>query len=97
MKPITEGLGGVFADLERRARQSIELTDKVRAALDGPEKNHVLSATYRDDTLLISVDSAAWASHVHYVQEQLTERLRAAGESQFARIKVRVGAGTGSG
>jgi len=92
MKPITEGLGGLFADLERRAQQSIELTDKVRAALDGPEKIHVLSATYRDDTLVVSVDSAAWASHVHYVQEQLTERLRAAGETQFSRIRVKVGA-----
>lgn len=95
MKPITEGLGGLFADLARRAQQSIDLTDKVRAALDGPEKMHVLSATYREDTLLISVDSAAWASHVHYAQEQLTERLRAAGETQFINIRVKVGAGSG--
>lgn len=93
MKPITEGLGPLFADLQRRARASIELTTKVRQALPGEEKEHVLSAVYRNDTLLVSVDSAAWASRLHYVQQELQERLRAAGETQFTKIRIKVGPG----
>ena len=94
MKPIAAGLGGLFAQLEQRAKASLDLTAKVREALTGPEKDHVLSAGYREDTLVISVDSAAWASHIHYVQHELLERLRAAGETQVTKIRVKVGAGT---
>ncbi len=94
MKSLGEGLGPLFTDLARRAKASIELTDKVRRALPGEEKEHVLSAVYRDDTLVVGVDSAAWAARVHYVQQLLLERLHAAGETQFTKIRIKVAAGT---
>lgn len=94
MKPLTEGLGSLFADLERRARASIALTTQVRRALPDEEKEHVLSAAYRDDTLLVSVDSAAWAARLHYVQQELLEKLHAAGETRFTKIRIKVGPGT---
>ena len=93
MKPIGADLGPLFADLQRRARASIELADQVRQGLPGEEKEHVLSATYRDDTLIVSVDSAAWAARIHYVQQALLEHLRAAGGIQVAKIRIKVAAG----
>jgi hypothetical protein len=94
MKPIAQGLGPLLTDLERRAKANLALADKVRQALTGPEKDHVVSAVYSEDTLVVSVDSAAWASHIHYVQRELLQRLHASGETQFTKIRVKVGQGT---
>jgi hypothetical protein len=93
-KPLGAGLGSLFEHLERRVHSNVELADRVRAALPGPEKDHVVSATYRDDTLIVLADSAAWCTHVRYGQAQLLERLRAAGETRFTKLKVKV-AGAG--
>lgn len=95
MKPIVEGLGGLFADLERRTREVLDLTARVRQALDGPEKDHVLSASYREDTLVVVMDSAAWSSRVHYMQQALLEKVRSEGETQVTKVRVRVGARSG--
>lgn len=91
LKPISAGLGPLFAALERRAQATVDLAARVRSALAGPEKDHVLSASYRDDTLIVIVDSAAWASHIRYAHQELLERLHAAGETQFTKIRVKVG------
>jgi hypothetical protein len=91
MKPIAEGIGPLFAALERRVQATLDLAGKVRAALPENTKEHVVSATYRDDTLVVLVDSAAWATHVRYAQKELLERLREAGETQFSKLKVKVG------
>lgn len=92
LKPISAGMGPLFADLERRAQASVDLAARVRSVLSGPEKDHVLSASYRDDTLVVVTDSAAWASHIRYAQQELLEQLRGAGETQFTKIRVKVGA-----
>ena len=90
-KPLSEGLGSLFADLERRSETAVQLTAKVRAALSGPEKDHVISAVYRDGTLIVVADSAAWCPQIRYAQRQLFERLQAAGETPVTKLKVRVG------
>lgn len=90
-KPLSAGLGGVLADLERRAQSTLELADRVRAALPGPEKDHVLSAVYRADTLVVLADAAAWATHIRYAQQTLLERFHAAGETHVTKVKVKVG------
>jgi hypothetical protein len=91
MKPISTGLGPLLAQLERRAKETLDLTDRVRAALDGEEKAHVVSASYREEVLVIVADSAAWSSRIHYLQETLAGRLRAQGETQFTKVQVKVG------
>jgi hypothetical protein len=91
MKPITEGLGPLFADLERRVQARVELADRVRAALPGPEKDHIVSVTYRENTLVVLADSAAWSTHIRYAQQAVLERLHAQGETRFTKLKVRVG------
>ena len=97
-KHLAAGLGPLFADLERRVQSTVNLAERVRAALPGPEKDHVVSASYRGDTLVILADSAAWCPHIRYAQQQLLEQLNAAGETQFTKVKVKVGRkGGGSG
>jgi hypothetical protein len=98
MKPIGAALAPLFADLKRRSEAVTGLTARVRDALPGPEKDHVLSASYAEETLLVEADSAAWSVHIRYAQQALLNQLNAAGETQFTKVKVRVGRrGGGSG
>ena len=90
-KPLGEALGPLLAGLEQRAQAVQDVTARVRAALPSPEKEHFLSASYREDALVISMDSAAWCSRVRYDQKALIEALHAAGETRVTKIRVRVG------
>jgi hypothetical protein len=94
-KPLTDGLGPMFRDLERRVQATVDLAERVRASLPGPEKGHVISASYRDDTLVVIADSAAWASHIRYAQAHLLDQLRAQGETQVTKVRVKVGRRSG--
>lgn len=96
LKPIAEGIGPLFAALERRAQATLDLAGKVRAALAKDTAEHVVSAVSREDVLIVLVDSAAWATHVRYRQKELLERLHEAGETHFTKVKVKVGRGTSS-
>jgi hypothetical protein len=91
LKPMSETLGPLFTQLERRVQATVDLTAQVRAALPGPEKDHVISATYRDETLVVLADSAAWCPHIRYAQQHLLEQLRSAGETRFTKVRVKVG------
>src|SRR5262245_40361973 len=90
-KQITAGLGSAFENLERRSRATVSLTQRVRAALSGPEKEHVISAIYQDETLVVVATSAAWGTRIYYSQQQLLEKLASQGETQFTKLKVQVG------
>lgn len=90
-KPLVAGLGPLIARLEERARGVQDVTARVREAMPSPEKEHFLSASYREDTLVVSMDSAAWCSRVRYEQKALIDALHAAGETRVTKIKVRVG------
>ena len=92
LKRFGEDVGPLFSDLERRTRETLDLTAKVRRVLAENEKEHLISATYDEDTLVLTSDSAAWASRLRYVQEQLLNALREQGETQGSKIRVRVGA-----
>jgi hypothetical protein len=94
LKRIGVGLGPLFADLERRTAQTLDLTGRVRQALADEEKDHVISASYQDDTLVVVTDSAAWAARIHYAQERMLKVLQEAGETQARKVRVRVGART---
>lgn len=94
-KPLGETVGPLFAQLEQRVTAHVELTEKIRAALTGPEKDHVVSASCRGDTLVVLADSAAWCPQIRYAQAQLLEVLNRAtpspGEKRVTKVKVRVG------
>ena len=90
-KQVAENLGGLFSDLERRVQTTLDLTAQVRTALQGAEKDHVVSVSCRDETLVVLADSAAWCPHIRYAQQHLLEQLRSAGETRFTKLKVKVG------
>jgi hypothetical protein len=90
-KPLSETVGPLFAQLEQRVQAHVELTERIRAALAGPEKDHVVSASCRGDTLIVLADSAAWCPQIRYAQAQLLELLTGSGEKQVTKLKVRVG------
>ena len=94
-KPLSETIGPLFAQLEQRVTAHVELTERVRAALSGPEKDHVVSASCRGDTLVVLADSAAWCPQIRYAQARLLELLTSsdlpASEKRVTKVKVRVG------
>ena len=90
-KHVSQDLGPLFASLERRVQATIDLTAQVRTALQGPEKDHVVSVTCREDTLVVLADSAAWCPRIRYAQQQVLAALRASGETRFTKLKVKVG------
>ena len=90
-KHVAEDLGSMFADLERRVQSTVDLTGQVRTALQGAEKDHVISVTCCDDTLVVLADSAAWCPRIRYAQQRVLDALRARGETRFTKLKVRVG------
>ena len=94
-KQVAENLGGLFSDLERRVQTTLDLTAQVRTALQGAEKDHVVSVRCRDDTLVVMADSTAWCPRIRYAQQQVLEALRASGETRFTKLKVKVGRKSG--
>jgi hypothetical protein len=90
-KHVAADLGPLFADLERRVQATVDLTAQVRTALQGAEKDHVVSVTCRDDTLVVPADSAAWCPRIRYAQQQVLDALARSGETRFTKLKVRVG------
>jgi hypothetical protein len=90
-KQVAENLGGLFSDLERRVQTTLDLTAQVRTALQGAEKDHVVSVSCRDDTLVVMADSAAWCPRIRYAQQRVLDALRASGETRFTKLKVKVG------
>ena len=91
LKPLAEGLGAAFQKLEQGAKDRLDLTALVRETLNGPEKEHVVTVSYRDETLIVLADSAAWCPHIRYAQREILAKLHAAGETRFTKLKVRVG------
>ncbi len=90
-KHVAADLGPLFADLERRVLATVDLTARVRTALQGAEKDHIVSVTCREDTLVVLADSAAWCPRIRYAQQQVLDALRASGETRFTKLKVKVG------
>src|SRR5690242_20128568 len=90
-KHVAENLGSMFTDLERRVQSTIDLTAQVRTALQGAEKDHIVSVTCREDTLVVLADSAAWCPRIRYAQQRVLDALRASGETRFTKLKVKVG------
>jgi len=91
LRQLIDGLGASFSTLELRSRTMMELTARVRDVLSGPEKDHVISASYRGTTLTVIADSAAWSTHIRYAQQQLLEQVMGPGDTRFAKVRVRVG------
>lgn len=91
LKPILAGLGPKLAQFEQQAQERLQLRDQVRAALPAPEKDHVLSAAYDKDTLIITADSSVWSARLRYCEAELRTQFARMRGKEFAKLRVRVG------
>jgi len=97
LKPLFSSLGGAFAELARKAAATTSLTTAVQQSLPELLRPHVVSAVRRGGDLVVIVDSAAWSARVRYAGPRLREQLRALGEPDVGRVRVKVGKGAASG
>jgi len=91
LKALGLALPGKVADLAARAQAALTLSEQVRASLPAELGIHLLSASYRDETLAVTMDSAAWCPQVRYGAEALLAQLRSRGGPDFVKLKVKVG------
>ncbi len=88
---LADILSGGLKGLEQRATAAEQLAERVRTALAGPEKDHVVAADERNGTLVVVMDSAAWCPQVRYAHRELLTALNRGRETQFTKLKVKVG------
>ncbi len=80
-----------LAPLSRRATALQRATDHLRAGLGATLGNHCQVANRRGDTLVLTTDSAAWASRLRFLAPQLLKALSdAEGWSGLHKLKVLV-------
>ena len=90
LKPLFGGPLPGLAQLATRAAASQSLTALVQRELPGQLGAHVVSVARHDDDLLVTVDSAAWATRVRYAGPRTKERLAELGEPVAGKVRVRV-------
>jgi hypothetical protein len=90
LKPLFGGPLPGLEQLAKRAAAAESLTVLVRRELPVPLGEHVVSASRRDEDLVVIVDSAAWAARVRYAGPRLRERLAELAEPVTGKVRVRV-------
>jgi hypothetical protein len=73
-----------------RAREAGELDARVRALLPEAMAAHVTGAVLHDCTVVVLVDSAAWASRLRFHAPELVERLAPRYDGVVTRVRVKV-------
>lgn len=82
--------GKDLSQLVTRAREAGELDARVRALLPEPLGEHVTGAVLHEDTVVILVDSAAWASRIRFMAPELVGLLAPRYDGVVARVRVKV-------
>lgn len=82
--------GTDLSQLVLRAREAGELDARVRALLPEGLAAHVSGAVLHDDTVVVLVDSAAWASRLRFHAPELVERLAPRYDGAVTRVRVKV-------
>jgi len=82
--------GNDLSQLVLRAREAGELDARVRALLPESLAAHVTGAVLHDDTVVVLVDSAAWASRLRFHAPELAERLAPRYDGAVTRVRVKV-------
>jgi hypothetical protein len=90
LKPLFGGPLPGLEQLAKRAAAAESLTAIVRRELPAPVGEYVVSASRREEDLVVIVDSAAWAARVRYAGPRLRERLAELGEPVTGKVRVRV-------
>jgi hypothetical protein len=87
--------GSDLSQLVQRAREAGELDARVRTLLPEGLGAHVTGAVQHEDTVVILVDSAAWASRIRFHAPELLERLGPRFDGAVTRVRVKVRPGQG--
>lgn len=82
--------GNDLSQLVSRAREAGELDARVRSLLPEALAAHVTGAAFHDDTVVVLVDSAAWASRLRFHAPELVERLAPRYDGAVTRVRVKV-------
>ncbi len=82
--------GNDLSQLVSRAREAGELDARVRSLLPEALAVHVTGAVLHEDTVVVLVDSAAWASRLRFHAPELVERLAPRYDGVVTRVRVRV-------
>lgn len=90
LKPLFGGPLPGLEQLAKRAAAAESLATIVQRELPEPLGAHVVSATRREQDLVVIVDSAAWAARVRYAGPRLKDRLSELGEAVAGKVRVRV-------
>jgi hypothetical protein len=93
LKGLFQGLAPGLAALEKKAAAAQSLTETVRGELAEALRPHLVSASRRDEDLIVIMDSAAWTPRVRYGAKALKDRLEAAGEPKIGKVQVKVRGG----
>jgi hypothetical protein len=83
---LLRSLGPIAEQIDRQRRQD-GLLGEVRALLPVGERSHCLGASGHDGLLVLTVESAAWATRLHY---RLPILLSALGPLGITAIKMRI-------
>lgn len=90
LKSLVAGGDGRLADLAREAARRASLTRRLAERLPVDLRAHLLHASVSaEGTATVTVDSAAWASRLHYEQRELLAALSAEGLAAH-RVVIRV-------
>ncbi len=82
---------GPLARAIRRARQLDTLNNLFNQLVGKPLRQHCQVANLRQQTLIVHVDSPAWATRLRYQQSRLLTQLRALEQySQITELKIQV-------
>ena len=66
VKDLLEKSGSPLATVSGKAARLEELTNVVRQVLPEPLKWHLVAVSEREDTLVLTADSAAWAARLRF-------------------------------
>ena len=91
VKDLLEKSGSPLAKVSGKAARLEALTNAIRQVLPEPLKWHLVAASEREDTLVLTADSAAWAARMRFHErEVLTHHNRKQGRaSQKVIVRVR--------
>ena len=87
---ILAGEGKRLTDLKRQARDRAMVLEHVRSALPKKLAQAVASAGILNGTLTIGVASAAYASRLRYVTQELTKRVSESRGVDIQAVRIRV-------
>jgi len=76
--------------LLQHAQELLRLDQRVKAALDSPLNRHCYVANFRDEILILHVDSAVWATRLRFQLPELTTHMQDKGMPSLRQIRIKV-------